>query len=88
MPTENYHNLLSSISPGQQLHNVNRRSAIGAIAAAQQEDLITDQEAREMLQTLAAVFVIGEINAVVSGFFTPDDAGRLGRRFGPENPYT
>ncbi len=85
MPTENYHNLLSSISPRQQLHNVNRRSAIGAIAAAQQASLITDQEAREMLQTLAAVFIIEEINTAVGHFFTPDDAGRLGARFGRRN---
>ena len=82
LPPVSWDDLLSAISPQRGLTNADLQRAITAVAAAQQEGRITDKDATELIKMLAAVAMNGQVNAIVGDFFTPDNQGRLGIRFG------
>ena len=87
MATENaigltYDDLLAAISPRRTLAGADLKRAIDAVVAVQQEGKITAEEAAEIIKVLLAVAVGGQVNAIVSDFFTPGARGPLGGGFG------
>lgn len=82
LPPVSWDDLLSAISPRRGLTNADLQRAVTAIAAAQQEGRITDNDAAEFIKMLAAVAMSGQVNAIVGDFFTPSGHGRLGASYG------
>ena len=82
LPPVSWDDLLSAISPQRGFTSADLQRAVTAVATAQQEGRITDEQAEEAIKMLAAVAISGQVNAMVSDFFTPDAQGRLGIRFG------
>lgn len=73
-----WNDLMAAVSPRRGLAGDDLRRAIAAITAAQQHGQITAAEAAEIIQVLLAVATVGQMNAMVNDFFTPDSHGRLG----------
>ena len=82
LPPVSWDDLLLAISPQRGFDNADLRRVIDAVTTAQREGHITDEDAEELIKVLLAAVVSGRVNAMVGDFFTPDNRGHLGTRFG------